>query len=460
MLRITRDDIQRIGDESRLMHFLQEKLNLPIPKGATLAQIALPLPLPFLGLDDAIAEQIIDCQDFSGLPKDSLGERRPFLIRFRSERDYSEILRVIAESLHQKSSAPENIFFICADENFQPFAFAYFSDSVGGDWQAAELTVFSWTQGNTYINAGPEHEFPSGFFPDKFREEPDDGFANHRVQSTASDRLLAKLENIGVPLGRFNKIACGLKTGGCDGAFAIDELKRRQLIDEHAGSSELIKPLVRTPLRNRWKPDFSHLIWIPSSRNKQWPWSGTNDEAKAEQIFESTYPAISKHLQRYRNRLKTRSGMGEFYWEFPASRLYSMPKRFKIIYPIRSWPRRMCYDTSDALTLVSSFFIRTADLSLLAILNSTLFGWYAQNRCEKIGERGILIFRKKTVMNVPIAERTAAQKAELSQPVQQILDAPEDPEVPALEQEIDTLVYELYRLTDAEIALIEEESNP
>ena len=30
---ITRDDIQHIGDEDTLLHFLQERLNLVIPEG-------------------------------------------------------------------------------------------------------------------------------------------------------------------------------------------------------------------------------------------------------------------------------------------------------------------------------------------------------------------------------------------------------------------------------------------
>ena len=57
---------------------------------------------------------------------------------------------------------------------------------------------------------------------------------------------------------------------------------------------------------------------------------------------------------------------------------------------------------------------------------------------------------------VPIADRTSAQKAELSRLVEQILDNPEGDEVPALEKEIDALVYRLYGLTTEEIALIEQ----
>ena len=49
---------------------------------------------------------------------------------------------------------------------------------------------------------------------------------------------------------------------------------------------------------------------------------------------------------------------------------------------------------------------------------------------------------------VPIADRTAAQKAKLSRLVKQILADPESDGVRDIEQEIDELVYELYGLTD------------
>ena len=56
--------------------------------------------------------------------------------------------------------------------------------------------------------------------------------------------------------------------------------------------------------------------------------------------------------------------------------------------------------------------------------------------------------------HVPIANRTAAQKAELTGLVEQILVDPQSDAVRAIEREIDALVYQLYGLTDAEIELI------
>ena len=58
-------------------------------------------------------------------------------------------------------------------------------------------------------------------------------------------------------------------------------------------------------------------------------------------------------------------------------------------------------------------------------------------------------------MRLPIADCTEAQKAELSELVQRILDSPRNSDVPELETEIDKLTYQLYGITDAERALIE-----
>jgi hypothetical protein len=122
------------------------------------------------------------------------------------------------------------------------------------------------------------------------------------------------------------------------------------------------------------------------------------------------------------------------------------------------------YDTSESFILGNwTCFIPTTDLSLLAILNSTSFHWYAKAKYQAEYKteipRNWLTFKKANMKHFPVVNRTEIQKAELSNLVQQILDAPNSPAVPTLEEEINMLVYDLYELTTAEIALIEEESN-
>ena len=524
---ITRNDIQRIGDEETLLCFLEERLNLPIPAEATLAQIALLLPLPFLGLDEFIAEQIIDCQDFRGLPKEGLGDRRPFLIRFRSEQDYSDILREVAGCLHQKNTNPADLFFICADECFQPFAFAYFNDSESGNWDAAVLNILAWTQENTNIHTGSEHELPTQFFTSKSSEDFDEKtidatseeedisptkegvddeestdsnilanaddrdktavgklweiFNNkttrHRINPTLSANLLTKLENIGTSLGQQVEIHGGHRIQpGCNAAFVLNDFKYQKLIAEDAKSKELIKPVVRTRQEReskpkwKWKPEWQYLIWISSSKFRHWPWSKAYSEVEADQIFADNYPAISRHLYKYRHTLKACAAKKQekFYWEIPLpvptlgqDNRYYHPK---IIYHADGMSLSASYDESGSFILGNyTPFIPTEDISLLAILNSKLFHFYAKATFQAEYEtemlEGWLTFKKKNMVTFPVANRTEAQKTELSRLVQQILEDPDSPEVPALEEEINMLVYKLYGLTVAEIVLIEEESN-
>ena len=479
MHKITLDDIQHIGDEDTLLHFLQEKLNLPIPENATLPQIALPLPLPFLELDESVVEHIIDCQDFRGLPQDGLNEQRPFLIRFKREQDYAEILRRVAESLSKKNINPAGLFFLCADENFQPFAFAYFNDSKSENWQTAVLNVLAWTQKNTHIHTSWEHKLPSSFFDeepsDKFEKDLEDKTEINEFDLTKSpsaydlsdklkSNLLDKFEVnglLGERLGMLESIHSGITTG-CDRVFIIDAGTREYLLSEDPNSIEFIK---RSPRVNRkWKCEPKYLIGILSSHITQWPWSHAKGESAAERIFEKEYPAIHAHLSRHKNRLKkrTRSIQGKFYWEMSNKKLDSVPRRSEIIYPLYPTVMQAVYDPLEGIPTSSFCIIPTTDLSLLAILNSNCFQWYAKtNYLKPIGNRlsNQLALTKTNMQNFPISPRIRERKVELSDLVQQILNNPDSSEIPNLEKEIDQLVYELYGLTDAEIALIKKGNN-
>ena len=438
---ITRDDIQRIGDEDTLLHFLEEKLKLSIPEGTTLEDITTKFGKLTLGLSEVVAYQVLDCQELSVSPGEFSGI---ILIRFNSESGYAEVLRAVAEGLNKLKRDPTDLRFICMNEYFQPYAFAYFSDSKSENWQTAVLNIRAWTQENTYIHTSSEHKLPTDFFPNAPTNQP--------IVSTSSETLLSKLENTGTPLETHWNIHLGINTG-YNPAFVINESKRQQLIAADASSAELIKLAVGKHQRNRWQAELKYLIWIPSSKFKRWPWSNAKDELEADRIFEETYPAINKHLNGYRDKLSSRSTtlQGEFYWELSKHKQYPEFHQPKIICYNKP-PIVAYYDTSGAFVINTKVCsIPTTDFSLLAILNSKLF-W-----CYK--EWSKLDITKRDMKKVPIAERTYEQKAVLSNLVQQILDDPDSSKVSDIEKEIDTLVYDLYNLTAAEIALIEEETS-
>ena len=446
---ITRDDIQRIGDEETLLHFLEEKLNLPIPEGLPLEDITIKFTKFTLGLSGIVANQVLDCQELGVSPGESSGI---ILIRFNSESDYTEALRAVATGLDRQGRNPADLRFICLNEYFQLFAIAHFSDSESENWQTAVLNTCAWTQENTHIHTSAEHEFPIGFLADIPAIQP--------VTPASPESLISKLENIGSPLSRSYNVHTGCFVTGRAGPFVIDDSKRQELIKDDKKSSEIIKHVLLRSQR-KWKTEPACLIEIPSSRKKQWPWSSTDNEEEAEQIFTETYPAVSTHLNSYRNKLKTKVDKGKFWWELKSSN-HSVPHHPKIVYPSNPGIRRSMRASYDAIKLPTQDYLHsilTTDLSLLAILNSKLFNSYAQARFKDPGEELHLNFSKKNMVNAPIAERTDEQKAELSNLVQQILNDPDSAQVRNIEGEIDQLVYELYELTDEEIGLIEEETN-
>ena len=273
-------------------------------------------------------------------------------------------------------------------------------------------------------------------------------------------RLLERLENIGTPLERY--VDGGFYRGmtiGCNDAFIIDKSVRQQLIAEDARSGKLIKPSLRGKTLKKWKVESTdeYMIVIASSVNREWPWSDARNDSEAEQIFADTYPAIHQHLNSYRERLIAREDQGKFYWEFRSCTYYTGFAKPKIIYPQTAKSLYACYDTAETFGVNSIYFIPTRDLSLLAILNSRLFDWYARHKFQSLNDPwtgGRLQFLAQYMACVPIADRTAAQKATLSRLVKQILANPESNGVRYIEQEIDELVYQLYGLTDAEIELI------
>ncbi|MDE0087412.1 MAG: Eco57I restriction-modification methylase domain-containing protein, partial [Candidatus Poribacteria bacterium] len=283
--------------------------------------------------------------------------------------------------------------------------------------------------------------------------------------TVAHPNTLALLENLQSTGRSFNetiqgKFYFGIKTG-CNDAFIINAATRDYLIAEDADSHEIIKPLLRGRDLRRWEAVFAdeYLIAIASSANNEWPWSNAVTVSGAEQVFEETYPAIYQHLSNYRDRLIARADQGMFYWELRSCAYYSVFDGPKLIYPDISSFMRACYDTTGNFAEATTFCIPTTDLSLLAILNSRLFDWYARYKFQTLNDPwagGGLRLKTIYMQRVPIADRTPEQKAELSRLVEQILEDPENDGVPALEKEIDALVYRLYGLTTNEIALIEQ----
>lgn len=282
--------------------------------------------------------------------------------------------------------------------------------------------------------------------------------------------LMAKLRTVGTPLGEYvdNKIFYGIKTG-LNEAFVIDEVTKERLIAEDPKSAELIKPWLRGRDIKKWQAEFAglYLINIASSANKDWPWSQEKSESTARPLFEQTYPAIHKHLTQLEAGLRKRDDQGRFWWELRSCIYYSEFDRPKIMYAEISTEGRFLLESDGYFSDTTTYIMGSCSEWLLAVLNSKLFTYLFSITSSSISG-SFLRWKRQYMENIPIPPATEDQQTSIAQLVEKILAAKKSPppplseggsekqtDIPALEAEIDRLVYSLYNLTDEEIALVE-----
>jgi len=264
--------------------------------------------------------------------------------------------------------------------------------------------------------------------------------------------LMTKLRAVGTPLDEFVKerFYRGIITGFND-AFVIDTSTRDKLITQDAKSAEIIKPLLRGRDVKKWQAEWADL-WLIYSHC---------------QVNEFDYPAIREHLLPFKDKLLARTGganpkTGEVpykWWQlqvdYYSSGTYKFFEQPKIIYPNITKTNVFAFDTTGVFTNQKCFIIPTNDLYLLGVLNSQLvMYWFSATMPLLRGGffEPSAIFMKK----LPIATPTASQRAAIEGLVEKCLAARgQGSQVAGWEAEINRLVYEVYGLTAAEVALVE-----
>jgi hypothetical protein len=287
-------------------------------------------------------------------------------------------------------------------------------------------------------------------------------FENQEVLS-----IKLKVESQGIPLKDWDiNINYGLKTG-LNEAFVIDGNKKNELIKQDPKSTELIRPLLRGRDIYKWQAHFADLwlLYVP------WHFPLHNDSniqgssEIAEKAFAEQYPAIYKHLSKYKtklsNRNKAETGIryewyalqrfGSNYW-----RDFEKPK---IIYPNMTKFLPFVLDFEENYYHNDKSFHLVADRIywLGAFLNSKLFKYcFQDNFPELLG--GTRELRKVFFDKIPVMQISEKEELPFKKLVTSILEIKKQnssADTTALESQIDQLVYQLYDLTEEEIKIVE-----
>ena len=280
------------------------------------------------------------------------------------------------------------------------------------------------------------------------------------ILSSAEMKLKRKIEDVGKPLKDWGvNINYGIKTG-CNEAFIIDDAKREELIEQDPRSAEIIKPLLRGKDIKRYSARPSGFYILATGYDLDIP---------------IRYPAIFDHLEdigeqiasgsiRVRGKgLYNRDDQGENWWNLRACAYYSEFNKVKIVWQEMAREGTFLSNRDKSYSLDTTRILTGEHLTyLLGLLNSRFFLFAFKNYYAggHLGSKGVR-FKSEFMKSCPIPPITEANQGlvtEIENKVDEIIAAKEaDPGVDTsiLEDEIDRLVYELYNLTDDEIAIVE-----
>ncbi len=223
--------------------------------------------------------------------------------------------------------------------------------------------------------------------------------------------LLDKIRAVGTPLTEFVH-GCfynGIKTGLND-AFVVDDATRDRLIAEDSKSADVLKPFLRGRDVKRWRIESADLwvIYLPWHFPLHADSGQTAASAKAEAEFRRQFPALHRHVARFKDDLlkRDKSEIGIRYEWYALSRpRFENREAFdapKVVIP--------CIEKSVAFAVdqagfygndKTSFVISDTPEALCAVLNSKVHWWYAKEHYPT-KQGGFVEFKPTFMADFPV----------------------------------------------------------
>ena len=309
--------------------------------------------------------------------------------------------------------------------------------------------------GSSIVSAVDMDRIADGEFPpdiDLWEQVRPEGDAPWKILSNIEQEIMDKMEIKGVPLKSWDvNINSGVKTG-CNDAFVIDTETRDSLIAADPRSSDLIRKVLGGQDIQRYSTKWS----------EKWLIDTHNGYGNIPPIDIDNYPAVKSYLRAFYPALETRGDKGVTPYNLRNCAYHESFYEPKLLWIELVEKGRFAYDTTGTFCLNSAYILNGASLKYLcAVLNSTLITWFMNNSALNSG-MGTTRWVKFTIERLPIPEIPDAEQKPFIDLVNDILTAKAanpDADTGTEESEIDRLVYELYGLTDDEIAVIEGASN-
>ena len=306
------------------------------------------------------------------------------------------------------------------------------------------------------------------------------------LKSDAETAVFDKIERAGKPLGHYvdGRMFYGVKTGFNE-AFDLSSEQRSVLLKAAPACKSLVKPFLggQDIRRYRTEDRSRYLIVLPNGWTRQQSGLPNASEKQAWEWLFDRYRPLAEHLAEFAVALRKRQDQGEFWWELRACDYYSALEAPKLIFPDICKAPRFTLDTSGTYLANTAYCLGTDDRYLLGLLNSRLF-WFAISHISipfgvRAGEyRYRLIYQYMEKVPIRVVDFTdkhdRARHDRMVALVGQMLTLHEnlaaaktahdktllERQIVATDRQIDALVYELYGLSDSEIAIVEGSAMP
>jgi hypothetical protein len=284
------------------------------------------------------------------------------------------------------------------------------------------------------------------------------------LEPSGTSRLLRRLQTEFPRLGKHLAVDAlfGIKTG-FDEAFCISTPTRDQLLAADPTCHALLRKLLRGRHIRRWRPAWVEdwMITIPSSANRDWPWSHCQDDQAAEEAFRATYPVLHAHLKLYEAELRRRQDQGRFWWELRSCDYYDALERPKIVVQQILYHSVFALDTEGSLVNAKVYSLTSEDLWLLGVLNSRLIWWYIYRVWPHMKDEALAV-QKPGLLALPIPRTTPDVRTRIEALVRDALALANQPSSMLLEieRQLNACVLEAYGLSASEIAMMEQTLPP
>ena len=256
-----------------------------------------------------------------------------------------------------------------------------------------------------------------------------------------------KIEAVGTPLKDWDiQIYRGVLTG-CNEAFIISTEKRNEILskcqseDERKRTAELIRPILRGRDIKRYGYDWANL-WLINTHNGM--------KGRIPRINIEDYPAVKAHLDQYWDKIRDRADQGDTPYNLRNCAYLEDFIKPKIIYPNMTKYMPFVYDESMYFTNQKCFIVTGRDMAFLAaFFNSSLFKFCFRDSFPEL-QGGTRELSKIFFDKIPVKQISTAQNEVFREAINKI----QSDYTQTLAIYIDSLIFDLYNLTDEERATI------